>query len=300
MIAILHSRRIFATFKYDENETVESGMAEIITSFSNSRIKMLAQLRRKGSRADDSRILIDGVREVGRAVEAGVALGEIYFCASLLSGEISADQLKRLATPQTDLVEVTEAVFEKIRYGDRTGGLVAVAQRPRRTLADLKLSDKPLVAVVESIGKPGNLGGILRSADGAGIEAVFAVDSVIDIYGPNVIRASVASIFRIPVIELTAADARGFLEERCIQMIAASPCGQADYTQIDYCGGTAFIFGAEDRGLSDHWTRIQTARVPMRGLGDSLNVSTTAALFFYEALRQRTTLVRPGPRGATG
>ncbi|HUN81675.1 MAG TPA: RNA methyltransferase [Phycisphaerae bacterium] len=261
-------------------------MAESISSLSNPRIKALAELRRKGVRADPSRILIDGIREIGRAVEAGIALSELYYCPSLL--EAPSEQIRKLASAKTELIELTEPVFEKIRYGDRTGGLVAVAARPHRTLADLKLGANPLIAVVEKIGKPGNLGGMLRSADGAGLEAVLAVDSAIDVYGPNVIRASVAAVFRIPVVEISAEEARRFLDEHRFQSVAASPTGQTDYTRLDYRKATAFIFGAEDKGLSERWTGIQTARVPMRGIGDSLNVSTTAALFFYEALRQRT------------
>ena len=262
-------------------------MAESISSTSNPRIKALADLRRKGIRADDSQILIDGVREISRAVEAGVRLNALYFCPTLLTADMPADRLTKLAGSQTELIEVSDPVFEKIRYGDRTGGLVGVAQRPHKALTDLKLSQGPLLAVLEAIGKPGNLGGILRSADGAGVEAILVADSPIDIYGPNVIRASVAAVFRIPVIESTAGEARKFLEEHGLQLIAASPNGKSDFTQLDYRRPTAFIFGAEDRGLSEHWSDIQTARVPMRGIGDSLNVSTTAALFFYEALRQR-------------
>src|SRR5262249_49325334 len=143
----------FSSFKYDESETIETSMFEQITSPSNPRIKELAELRRKAMRADRSRILIDGVREIGRAVEAGVALAEVYFCAELI--EVPIEQVRKFATAQTEIVEVSEAVFEKIRYGDRTGGMVAVAGRPQRTLGELKLSSHPLIAVVEGIGKPG-------------------------------------------------------------------------------------------------------------------------------------------------
>lgn len=261
-------------------------MPDVISSPQNPRIKELASLRRK--REVDSPILIDGVREISRAAGAGLKLVEVFYCPALLTDEMPSDQLQKLKGPQTEFIEVTEPVFEKIRYGDRTGGIVAIALRPHRTLAELMLSPNPLIAVVEQIGKPGNLGGMLRSADGAGVEAILVVDSAIDIYGPNVIRASVAAVFRIPVVELTVEDARRFLSERGMQAIAASPAGESDYTSFDYRKATAFIFGAEDRGLSDRWAGLQTARVPMRGLGDSLNVSTTAAVFFYEALRQRS------------
>lgn len=264
-------------------------MAETITSLQNPRIKALVALRRKGMSADDSRILIDGLRETERARRAGLAISELYFCPPRVDTQEAAELVEACRAGGVETVEVSEPVFEKIRYGDRTGGLVAVAPRPRRTLVDLKLSEKPLIAVVERVGKPGNLGAIVRSADAAGIEAVLVVDSAIDVFGPNVIRASVAAIFHVPLVELLAAEAVAFLRQQGIQIIAASPEARRAYTGHDYRTPTAFVFGAEDAGLSDAWRAVgvESARVPMAGLGDSLNVSITAALFFYEARRQR-------------
>lgn len=269
---------------------------ESITSAANPRVKALASLRRKGSSTEDPRILIDGLREISRASQAGLAIDELYCCRALLDGGEADALMKELSSHGSRIIEVPEHVFEKFRYGDRTGGLVAVAARPSRTVVDLANhrlesgATAPLIAVVEQVGKPGNLGAILRSADGAGVEAVLAVESAIDVYGPNVIRASVATVFRIPVVELSAADAMAYLKEQRFQIVAATPEGKMDYTSIDYRGPTAFVFGAEDQGLTKAWTGpdVKAARIPMRGIGDSLNVSITAALFFYEAVRQRS------------
>ena len=271
------------TFKYDESESIESSMAFAISSSSNPRIKALAELRRKGVRADPTRVLIDGVRELERATHAGAHVEAVYYCTAFLPDQCLPRLLKGA---QAEVTEVTEGVFEKIRYGDRTGGIVAVAVRPQRTLQDIPVKAS-LLAVVEGIGKPGNLGGILRSADGAGVEALLVADSPIDVYGPNVIRASVAAVFRLPVVESTAGETREYLNQGGFQIVAASPQGQSVYTEFDFRGPTAFVFGAEDKGLSSQWRDVRAARVPMQGMGDSLNVSTTAALFFYEALRQR-------------
>src|SRR5262249_17964814 len=157
-------------------------------------------------------------------------------------------------------------VFEKIRYGDRTGGLLAVARRPQTTLADLRLGACPLVAVIERVGKPGNLGGIMRSADGAGIEAILVADSEIDIYGPNVIRASIGTIFSIPTIELSTADSLAYLRRAGLQIVSASPEGSTLYTKLDFRRATAFVFGSEDQGLSASWTAadVLTAKIPMQ------------------------------------
>jgi TrmH family RNA methyltransferase len=264
-------------------------MTELISSHQNPKVKYLATLRRRRRRGNDDQILIDGTREIGRAKQAGLALDELYFCQALLDPEVTPEGLAEFEAAGAHLVEVTEPVFEKTRYGDRTGGLVAVAQRPRRTLGDLKLSANPLVAVIERVGKPGNVGGIVRSADGAGIEAVLVADSAIDIYGPNAIRASIGTIFSVPAVELTAADALTFLRKAGLQIVSATPGGSTLYTDLDFRRPTAFVFGSEDQGLSPAWAApdIVTAKVPMRGIADSLNVATTAALFFYEALRQR-------------
>ena len=261
---------------------------ERITSTANPLIKSLAVLRRRGRRSGDDRILIDGVREIERAVEAGVKIEELLYCQALLDGDATAI-CNRFTIGGGNMIEVNEPVFEKIRYGDRTGGLVAVAQRPGRQLSDFKLGERPLLAVIERVGKPGNLGAILRSADGAGLNGVLVVEPDIDIYGPNVIRASVSTVFSIPVVEVTLEQAMEFIKKGGLQIVAASPAGQTPYTQIDLRRPTAMVFGAEDQGLSAAWAENGAimAKVPMRGLADSLNVSTTAALFFYEALRQR-------------
>jgi TrmH family RNA methyltransferase len=264
-------------------------MTEAIISPANPRIKALVALRRKGAASGDPRILIDGLREIERALRAGLAISELYVCPGSMDRPAAADLLGACRAAGVEMVEVSEPVFEKIRYGDRTGGLVAVAPRPRRRLEELALSPAPLVAVVENIGKPGNLGGILRSADGAGVEAVVVIDPAIDIYGPNVIRASVSTVFSVPVVPAARDEAVAWLRGLGAQVVAASPDGSRDYATVDYRGPTALVFGSEDRGLSGGWRggAVIAARVPMLGISDSLNVAATAAILFYEARRQR-------------
>jgi TrmH family RNA methyltransferase len=245
-------------------------------------------LRRRGRRSGDDRVLIDGVREIGRAIQAGVKVTELLYCQAMMDGQASA-LCNEFTLGGGNMIEVSEPVFEKIRYGDRTCGVVAIADRPGRLLSDLKLGERPLLAVIERVGKPGNLGAILRSADGAGVNGVLVVEPEIDIYGPNVIRASVSTVFSIPVVEVSLVEAIDFIRKGGLQIVAASPEGAKLYTEVDLRRPTAIVFGAEDQGLSAAWAENQAimAKVPMRGLADSLNVSTTAALFFYEAFRQR-------------
>lgn len=264
-------------------------MSEIITSTGNPRVKKTLRLRGKRGRAEGERILIDGVREIGRAVEAGVSIEEILFCDKLLDGRTARELLRKIEARGALLTQVSETVFDKIRYGDRTGGLVAVGKRPTMLLNEVRLSAMPMIAVIENLEKPGNLGAIIRTADAAGVEAILVVDPGMDLYGPNVIRASLGTIFAVPVVETRSAEAIQWLQERDLSIITATPEGATIYTAVDLRRPVAFVFGSEAQGLSAAWRTLKViqASVPMRGRADSLNVATTAALFFYEALRQR-------------
>lgn len=260
----------------------------IITSTANPRIKALANWRAHRGNAEGEQFLIDGLREIARAAEAGVELIEAFYCPAICKAEAKS-AIEQCRTRGAKCIEINEPVLEKISYGDRYDGLVVTAVRPRRSIGKLQITPKSLVAVVEAVEKPGNLGAIVRSADGAGVGAIIVVDSTTDIYGPNVIRASTGIVFSLPVYEATAADALALMQSKKVQCVAASPDARKLYTDIDYRGPTAIILGSEARGLSAIWrdSRVTPAKIPMLGKADSLNVATTAALFFYEARRQR-------------
>jgi TrmH family RNA methyltransferase len=182
--------------------------------------------------------------------------------------------------------------FAKLAYGDRLDGIVSVAETPLHRLADLDLPANPLIGVIEGIEKPGNLGAVLRTADGAGLSAVIVAEPGTDLLNPNVIRASLGTIFSVPVAVASSGEVLAWLQERDISIVAARVQGSVDYTVADYRGPTAIALGSEARGLSDAWAELATASVhiPMLGVADSLNVSATAAILFYEARKQR------GPR----
>lgn len=187
------------------------------------------------------------------------------------------------------MLGVNPFVFAKLAFGERDDGIVVVAEARKHRLADLQLPEKPLVAVLEGIEKPGNLGAILRSADAAGVDAVIAADGRTDLYNPNTIRASVGTVFAPNVCEATTSDTSAWLRERGVVIVAARPDADELYTEVDMRGGTAIVLGSEAAGLSPAWSGagVTAVRLPMHGIADSLNVSTTAAVLFYEALRQR-------------
>ncbi len=267
---------------------------ELLTSTQNPRIKALRRLRDAARDERGDAVVIDGRREIRRAFAAGIAFRELFYSRRRLQPDDEDHLLRPARTAGVRLTEVSDPVLEKICYGERHDGLVAVAERPRRQLSDLRLGRCPLLVVLEGLEKPGNLGAVLRSADAAGVEAVLVADAAADPFGPNAIRASLGTIFCVPVVETTTAEARAWLAERAIATVAADPAAATIYTNVDFSGATAIVLGSEARGLTEPWRGpdARAARVPMRGRGDSLNVSITAALFFYEALRQRTAVPR--------
>lgn len=264
-------------------------MAEIITSPQNPRIKAAAKLRDRRGRKQTGRMIVDGQREIAQALLSNVVVRELFYCADMLESSRSASVLSDARKQGVEVVEVNEAVFQKLMYGRRADGVVAVADRPRRGLSEIELGGHPLVAVIEHVEKPGNLGAILRSADAAGVDAVVVVDPATDTYGPNVIRASLGAIFGLNVAEAESGESIEWLKHHRFQIIAATPDSAKAYSDVDYRAPTAIVFGSEAGGVSEVWDRIEIVRasIPMLGRVDSLNVSATAALFFYEALRQR-------------
>jgi RNA methyltransferase, TrmH family len=267
----------------------------MITSVHNPRVKLAARLRDHRQRKQEQRILIDGAREISRAFAAGVALQEVFVCPELCGSGESRQLLAALANSGAEVLEVSPAVFARLAFGERAEGVVATAALPRQRLEDIVLPDNPLVCVLEGVEKPGNIGAVLRSADGAGISALVLAGPRTDLFNPNAIRASLGTIFTLPVASAPAEEVLAWLRERGMQILAARVEGAAVYTDIDYRLATAVVLGSEAEGLSPLWTGgdVRAVRLPMLGAADSLNVSVSAAVVFYEALRQRTRLDRP-------
>ncbi|MGQ9661298.1 MAG: RNA methyltransferase [Kiritimatiellia bacterium] len=159
----------------------------------------------------------------------------------------------------------------------------------RCPLTSVVVRERPLVVVAEAIEKPGNLGTILRSADATGVTAVLVCDRCTDINNPNVVRASIGTLFSLPVVETTSAEALVWLRAHKIQIVAASPHATQKYTEVDLRGPTAIVVGTEQYGLSPTWLEAAHVRVriPMLGQADSLNVAAATTILLYEVVRQR-------------
>ncbi|MBN1590410.1 MAG: RNA methyltransferase [Pirellulales bacterium] len=261
-----------------------------ITSLQNPRVKAAARLRDARHRQKQGCFLIDGLREVDRAVQAGIELVDLFYCPARYPTNQFARIEALLDRVDAERFELGPAVFDKLAFGDRAEAVVAVARTPKRRLDDTRLGDRPLVAVIEGIEKPGNVGAVLRSADAVGVDLVIVADGQTDLFNPNTIRASLGTVFTVPVCEATTATTLDWLRRQNLTILTARVDGSSEYTEVDYSRGTTIALGSEANGLSDAWRAddIQAIRLPMRGAADSLNISATAAVLFYEALRQRT------------
>jgi TrmH family RNA methyltransferase len=263
-------------------------MAEI-TSLHNPRIKSARRLRDRRGREDQGRIIIDGYREVKSALQARVQLLEAYIAND--SRLAAADDLLQhdLAAAGVQVFLVPRHVFQAICFGQRTGGIVAVAEPPIRSLQDIPATRNVLLAILECAEKPGNIGAIVRSADGAGVSAMIVADPATDLFNPNVIRASLGTIFTLPVCCASSRQTVTWLEQTGTRVYVARLADAVDYESVDYQGRVAIVLGSESEGVSDMWKspQFQGVKLPMCGSADSLNVSAAAAILFYEAQRQR-------------
>src|SRR5574341_745714 len=265
-----------------------------ITSLQNPRIKHIVKLREnRRQRQQDGLMLVEGWDEIRLALSGGHQPQTL-----LTAPELTARQIRGV---EAEIITVNRAVFEKISFRENPDGWLGVFPIPQISLDHLELSQTPLLIVAESIEKPGNLGAILRTADAAKVDALLVCDPRVDLYNPNVVRASRGALFTVPTVETSNAQALEFLQARSIKILAASPQAEAEYTQQDLRGPTAIVVGTEDEGLSEFWQNQADAkiRIPMRGKVNSLNVSTAAALIIYEALRQRGASTRKCGRTRT-
>jgi len=262
----------------------------VISSTANPRIKTVVKLRQRPHRDELGLMLIEGYRELKRALDNGYRPHELFFCeACFLKGTGEPALIERCRACGAEIISCTQAVFEKMAYRERPEGLLAVGPQLRRTLADLNLPPHALVIVAEAIEKPGNLGTILRSADAAGVHAVIVCDRCTDLHNPNVVRASTGMIFSVPVVESDGETTLKFLRERKFSILAATPHTDKLHTDVNLTGNVALVVGTEQYGLSDRWMKASDLRVriPMLGQADSLNVSAATTILLFEAVRQR-------------
>jgi TrmH family RNA methyltransferase len=259
-----------------------------ITSLTNPRVKAAVRLRDRAERDLTGLTIVDGAREILRALDAGIHVEQAFIAPELLRSPDALAVADRLRHRPTTL-EVSPAVLGRVAFGQRTDGVVAIVGTPTSSLDELVPTSDPLIVVAESIEKPGNLGAIIRTADGAGADAVIAADPRTDLFNPNAIRASLGTIFAMPVVSAATDATLDWLVAHGIRPVAARVDAVRTYTEVDLRGPLAIVLGSEAGGLGGGWAdaRVEPIAIPMRGIADSLNVSIAAAVLLYEARRQR-------------
>lgn len=274
---------------------------EQITSGQNPKIKDLLSLQEKSrERRERGLFVVEGRRELAHCLAAGFVPDAVFYCPEIFDSAVFPDARplpegqcriqQRYSLPEeTKIFEVSRNVYEKIAYRGGTEGIVAEIKARTLRLEDLKLRENPLVIVLESVEKPGNLGAVLRSADAAGADAVIVCDPITDLYNPNLIRASLGALFTVPTLAATSEETIAWLKARHIHIFTAQLQDSELYSEADFRGPSALVMGTESTGLTDLWRRAadKHIRIPMRGALDSLNVSVSAAILLFEALRQR-------------
>jgi TrmH family RNA methyltransferase len=256
-----------------------------ITSAQNPKIKNLLALEKPRERRKHGLFVVEGRKEIGLALDARYKVHNLFFCDDL----ISRNELKALGTSENLLVSVSRDVFDKIAIRESSGGIVAVMEQKEHTLDMIRLSENPLILVLEAVEKPGNLGAILRTADAAALDAVIICDPKTDFYNPNVIRSSMGCVFTNQVASATSDETLRWLQRHNIMPYSTYLKASRPYHTVDYTRACAIVMGTESTGLSDSWiTENQIPIIiPMRGRIDSMNVSTAAAVVIFEARRQR-------------
>ena len=281
---------------------------EIITSAQNPKIKNLLLLQEKSkARREQGLFVVEGRRELEHCLEGGFTVRTVFVCPEItdassfdsagiyFSGRCPKNQipatsvLRRPTYTEASVIEIPEQLYRKVAYRDSTEGIIAEVEYKSLSLEDLQLPENPLIVVLEAVEKPGNLGAVLRSADAAGADAVFICDPLTDLYNPNLIRASIGAVFTVPTVAVSSEEAIGFLKGRGIQILTAQLQDSSLYYDVDMRQGTAIVMGTESTGLTPLWRQAADAhiRIPMLGRLDSLNVSVSASILLFEAVRQR-------------
>jgi RNA methyltransferase, TrmH family len=260
-------------------------MHPIITSLQNPKIKNVLSLEKSRERKKQNQFAIEGVKELAFAIESGYKVVSVIFCPAI----IGASEVLAIVKNEQLLVPVDENVFSKIAYRESTGGVIALAEQKHHALSAIKLGANPLLLVLESVEKPGNLGAVLRTADAASTDAVIICDPLVDLYNPNVIRSSVGCLFTNQLACATTAETIEWLNKNDILIYCTYLGASKGYHEVDFTKPCAIVMGTESTGLSERWTShsSQNLIIPMQGKIDSLNVSTAAAIVVFEASRQR-------------
>lgn len=250
----------------------------LITSLNNPLVKQARALRHKKTRQESGSFLVEGIHHLGEAVEAGWDLSAVIYAPDLLTSQFAHDLISRLdVEPQPVSAQVMESLADK----ENPQGVLAIVRQKHFQFTELK-SPKTSVALV-SPQDPGNVGAILRTMDAVGADALFILDGGVDIYHPTLIRASMGALFWKPVVVASFDEFLRWARNGNYQLIGSSARGDVDYHTLVPQIPWILILGSEQKGLTVEQTKAfdVVISLPMRGRGDSLNLSVAAGVLLY-------------------
>lgn len=274
---------------------LQSMVMEKLSSAQNPKIKELLSIQEKSRlRRSKGIFAVEGRREIVHCIESGFPVRSIFCCPDIAGKDDIDEVLQMIEARQAEpgdckVFELTRDLYSKVAYREGTEGIIALMKCRDLRLEDIVLSENPLVIVLESVEKPGNLGAVLRSADASGADAIIVCDPLTDLYNPNLIRSSIGAVFTKQVCAASSEDTIAWLKKHGIQILTAQLQDSKWYYDTDMKGATAIVMGTEATGLTDLWRKNADShiKIPMLGKLDSLNVSVSAAILLFEAVRQR-------------
>lgn len=250
--------------------------------------EFLALKRRPASRGRAGTVSLEGTWTLRQALAAGVRLQTVFVCPALLQGPEALALATTAVGQAAEGYEVSERVLARLADRDRPDGIAALGRARLRTLGDIRVSRRTRVMIADGWDLPGNLGTLIRCADGAGASGVLVVEQGFGLSHPLVVRASLGAALTVPVVAVGRPAARRWLRECGFRIVAADPAGSRSYLDVDYRGPLAIVVGSERRGLAREWLAAadSVAAIPMLGSCDSLNAAVAGALLLYQALAQ--------------
>lgn len=254
----------------------------MIVDIKHPAVKHVNQLRSRPYRVKTGMVIVEGYPEVSRAVKAGVEVDELFICPDIFVADDKEFEGQ-------NIVEVSREVFAEMAFGSRLKGILAICRPKELKLSDLTLRPNPCLIILENVEKPGNLGSVIRSCDGAGVDAVIMCEGKTDIYNQHVVRSSIGTIFTVPTIGVGQHELADYLKANDFRVFAASAKSAGIYSEQNFAGPVAVIVGNEHNGVSEFWIERadQMIKIPMHGQASSLNVTVSASILMYEILRQR-------------
>ncbi|MCB2210021.1 RNA methyltransferase [bacterium] len=264
----------------------------IITSFANQKVKAIRKLEHKKYRLETGTFFIEGLRTVGEAVQTGAPIEALLVAPDLLVSDFGQTLLAKPSVQTIERIEVSAEIYEKIAHKDGPNGIGAIVRQKWYELDQLEPGATDLWVVLDAVADPGNLGTIMRTADGVGARGVILLGHSTDPYDPTAVKASMGAVFSLDLAQADWANFHHWQRSHSVMLVGTSDHASEDYQAIGYQRPLALLMGSERHGLPDEMMAAcdKLARIPMTGRSDSLNLAVATAVMLYEVYNQQRKL----------